>query len=383
MKRITLFTPLFFYSLFVLAQAPCGNISTLDCNQISVNLPIELAFDENNSGILSTGFTMVVEPSSRLASDDAVADTNVPGYAPSLITKDGDGLKITSTKGILFSQLSGIPNSTETNSQMNALGVGFDSPNQTFNINLDLLAPNFQDSNGNTGNAQQAGIYFGLDEDHYAKLVLFKVNGTTVRVQLQVEDIGGTGINEINSVNFSNTNQEITLRMELDPILNVVKGFYTNGNGAEIQVGGSSGSLNIPPLFFDGVVFDGGTSTSSFAGVFTSQRRAPVAETFVTTFKSFSIIGPSSLSNATDVTVFTVENQLNTSVIDSNNHTITLELPAGTDITALTPTIALSPGATIAPLSGTAQDFSAPFEYTVTAEDGNTTQVWTVTVTQE
>ncbi len=52
----------------------------------------------------------------------------------------------------------------------------------------------------------------------------------------------------------------------------------------------------------------------------------------------------------------------------------------GTDVSALTPEITISTGATISPESGQAVDFTNPVEYTVTAEDVTVTKVWTVTV---
>ncbi|SDF01454.1 PKD domain-containing protein, partial [Cellulophaga baltica] len=58
---------------------------------------------------------------------------------------------------------------------------------------------------------------------------------------------------------------------------------------------------------------------------------------------------------------------------------ISLTLPAGTDVTALSPSITHT-GASINPTSGVAQDFTSPVSYTVTAADG-TTQVYSVTVT--
>ena len=48
---------------------------------------------------------------------------------------------------------------------------------------------------------------------------------------------------------------------------------------------------------------------------------------------------------------------------------------------SLIPTITISSAASISPASDTAQDFSAPVTYTVTAEDG-TTKTWTVTLTE-
>ena len=59
---------------------------------------------------------------------------------------------------------------------------------------------------------------------------------------------------------------------------------------------------------------------------------------------------------------------------------ITLELPEGTDLTALVPEITVSQGAVVSPESGVAQDFTSPVTYTVTGADGKT-RVYTVTVT--
>ncbi len=68
--------------------------------------------------------------------------------------------------------------------------------------------------------------------------------------------------------------------------------------------------------------------------------------------------------------------------INEINHTISVLLPAGTSVTSLVPTIAVSEGATISPVSGASRSFSSPVTYTVTAEDGST-QTYTVTVTVE
>ncbi len=66
--------------------------------------------------------------------------------------------------------------------------------------------------------------------------------------------------------------------------------------------------------------------------------------------------------------------------VTASSKTVTLEVPTGTNLSALVPTVTLSDNATVSPLSGVAQNFTAPKTYTVTAQDG-TTQTWTVTVT--
>jgi hypothetical protein len=60
---------------------------------------------------------------------------------------------------------------------------------------------------------------------------------------------------------------------------------------------------------------------------------------------------------------------------------ISLTVPAGTDVTSLVPTIALSDtSSSVSPAAGMPQDFTKPVTYTVTAGDGST-QAYTVTVT--
>ena len=66
-------------------------------------------------------------------------------------------------------------------------------------------------------------------------------------------------------------------------------------------------------------------------------------------------------------------------MINEGAKTIALTVPYGTVVTALVPTI-VHTGASVSPASGTAQNFTSPVAYTVTAEDA-TTAVYTVTVT--
>ncbi len=83
----------------------------------------------------------------------------------------------------------------------------------------------------------------------------------------------------------------------------------------------------------------------------------------------------------TDILSFTLTQQTGPATINTTNHTVSIQVAYGTDLTVLTPSITVSTGATISPASLTARDFTNPLTYTVTALDGTTTQVWTVTVT--
>ena len=83
---------------------------------------------------------------------------------------------------------------------------------------------------------------------------------------------------------------------------------------------------------------------------------------------------------ANDILTFDLEDAALTGVIDTGALTVAIEVANGTNVTALEPVITLSKGASILPNSGSAQDFTAPVEYVVTAADG-TAVTYTVTVT--
>ncbi len=102
---------------------------------------------------------------------------------------------------------------------------------------------------------------------------------------------------------------------------------------------------------------------------------------YAATLNPFITVTPK--STETDIEEFTVSQQVGSSVIDVDGHTVALTVPYGTSVTSLVPTIVLSSGASVVPGSGSAQNFTNTVDYTVTAEDGVTTQVWKVTVTAE
>ncbi len=90
-------------------------------------------------------------------------------------------------------------------------------------------------------------------------------------------------------------------------------------------------------------------------------------------------INGTSISSNANISTFSFTTPSATGTVNTTDHTVSITVPDGTDLSSLTPTITLSQGATISPASGTAQNFSNPVVYTVTAEDAST-QTWTVTV---
>ncbi|MGL4993690.1 MAG: DUF5018 domain-containing protein [Bacteroidales bacterium] len=82
-------------------------------------------------------------------------------------------------------------------------------------------------------------------------------------------------------------------------------------------------------------------------------------------------------SSECDVISFSIPNQRGESIIDCDSGTILVNLLTGSDLTAITPTIRISPFASID--KNDVQDFTNPVVYVVTAEDG-TTKSFTVTI---
>jgi len=67
-------------------------------------------------------------------------------------------------------------------------------------------------------------------------------------------------------------------------------------------------------------------------------------------------------------------------VINTNAKTVLMHVPYGTDVTALNPTVTPSLSATVAPLSGSTNNFTSPVLYTITAENTSYSNVYTATV---
>ena len=92
-------------------------------------------------------------------------------------------------------------------------------------------------------------------------------------------------------------------------------------------------------------------------------------------------------SEEAEILSFEIEHQVAPAVIDSEEGTIEITMPHGTNVTALVATFAISPfaesikvGVTDQVSGTTANDFTEPVVYTVMAEDGETDKDWTVTI---
>ena len=377
------------------AAETCSPISTLPCSDVLVGLPFDLTFDGTEDGLDSTGFTMVDPPSARSNTAQAPAPATptyptVPGFEPSLVTAQGGTLSVQATKGIMF-RFPGTGGSTETNSQLNALGVGVDGGTEGYEVESTVVAPTFP---GAGDNSQQGGVWFGLDEDDYVKLAVVRATATTNKIQMLTE-VGALADPDtryaLNSATFpAGQDVRLLLRVEDTPGAGgTAAAFYSVGAGAPVRLTDaantvSSTALPIPQRFFDGV--EVGDDTARFAGVFTTKRRAAAADNVTVNFADFGVseyvvpnvaptlaaIGNVSATEGVAISPVTVTAQ----DADGDDLTISSDLA----VNGLTLVDNEDGTATLsgAPATGTAA--ASPYQVTVTADDGEATATRTFTV---
>ena len=134
-----------------------------------------------------------------------------------------------------------------------------------------------------TGKYEQAGLYFGNDQDNYVKLVVIS-DPTGTKVQSLLE-LGGVrrssatvGVGDVST-------SQVTLSLVANPFDNTVKGsFRVNG-----VTGKPLGNYIVPgELFsFDAAGIDPNVGTRSFAGIFASHRNATAPTVY--RFDDFSV----------------------------------------------------------------------------------------------
>jgi hypothetical protein len=126
-----------------------------------------------------------------------------------------------------------------------------------------------------------------------------------------------------------------------------------------------------------------GTTTNDF----TSAKTYIVTAQDGTTTQNWTVTVTVSKNNQTDITAFTVPSEIGATTINATDHTIAAKVLAGTNMTNIVATFTLSSSATAkvlttAQVSGTTpNNFTNALTYIITAEDGTTTQNWTVTIT--
>ena len=247
----------------------CTPLSTLPCTDLVVNTatPFVLDFNGTEGGLpdragAGTGFRMADPPSARLTVDGPVSNPAVPGYEPSRLQVLNGRLNVTANRGIAFLTSA---QTLRTNSQLNALGVGVDANARRLSVETTIVSPFMGDK------SQQAGLWYGLNEDNFVKLAV--VNGT---VEMRRE-LNGQSILVAPNPDYATTAvipnlgaSTVRLRFQLDNVAKTIRGFYSINGGAEVQVGGTGFAPAVPGLFAGRTV--GSTPGISFAGIYTTYR---------------------------------------------------------------------------------------------------------------
>ncbi len=208
------------------APAPRGIFEPLERRQLLAALPFHLDFDADAGGILDkdgqgTGFVSI-QP-----------NKNGNQYQPSLIDlQTAGGLLWMTTNGTSTSG----GNARLDNTLVNALQVDFDGTGQVFEIRTRISQGLSDISTG----YEQAGIFFGPDQDNYLKLVaLWHTDDGGSRLEFTDEysdGVGGTYSTVSNGRVFVGSWSEVDtldLRLVANPTTGVVTAWYKLDGAAD------------------------------------------------------------------------------------------------------------------------------------------------------
>ncbi len=244
-----------------------GGCTPIGCDLIKVATPYNLDWRYDSGGILDrkgsgTGFTTLLKKGTG------------DGYIRDLLSMNlsNGTLNLTSTPGAGY---------LAENAQDNMVGVGFDGGTaSTISTTLPGLPA------GLTGKYEQAGLWFGYDQDHFDRMMLVS-SPTGLRFEHVLEVAGKQVSRKVSSITAIASDQTVGLSLRTDPVKHLVTAYYKIGDGGETPLG----AFTAPPEFFsaDAAGIDPRIDTRSFAGIMASQRTATVAPTF--SFSSFSITG--------------------------------------------------------------------------------------------
>jgi uncharacterized repeat protein (TIGR03806 family) len=196
----------------------CGQaavVSTLPCSAWAARAPFVNAFDGSASGLTDragkpTGFTV------------ALASAAGPGYVPAHLELDTDRgeLAVTTASGIA---------QVTNNGQENALGVNIELPRGVFRIDGTIVNPP-----AGSGAYEQAGIWFGISQQNYIKLVLQSApDALVIQALLEENDTPRAPL----YVTVPALPDRVRLSLEIDPLRHEARAFVTIGNAAERLVG--------------------------------------------------------------------------------------------------------------------------------------------------
>ncbi len=236
-------------TLDITVTVSAGPCWPLPCGELKITPPYVLSFDEDHGKLPDgsghgTGFTRVDPPASG------------NGWIPQLLDLDPTAgvLRITTTAGL---------NYLTSNTLDNALTVGIDAPSQISVLETTLVNPP-----RGSGNYEQAGLLWTVDQDNYVKLIVLSTPSDTF-VELTAEVAGQIrSTTRTPFADLSNANVHLTLRA--DPGTLEITGIYRFDEDAPVELG----AVDVTPemFSFDAAGIDPAIGTRTFGGIFASQR---------------------------------------------------------------------------------------------------------------
>jgi uncharacterized repeat protein (TIGR03806 family) len=203
------------------------------------------------------------------------------GYLPENLAVGSGELTITTSAGI--------PQGA-ANTQDNALGVAIPLPNGIFRVETSLLAPPV-----GSGAYEQAGVWFGISQRDYVKLVLMSAPNAIVLQALIEENDIARSIDRLIDLPV----QHVTLSLEINPALREVRAYATGSSGAEQLVAVFS---DVAENWF-GIDAEGNPGAKTFAGIFATHRnRARELDPLVYRFGDFGVQRGVGLPSEPDIT---------------------------------------------------------------------------------
>ncbi|MBT2595494.1 choice-of-anchor D domain-containing protein [Arthrobacter sp. ISL-72] len=240
---------------------------------------VKLGFDGKSGGLQTsvgagTGFTML-QPSS--------ADKSAPYFSPSNLKVSDGNLTILATPGA---------SAGASNSQDNALGIGFTYPSQTLRLSTTIISPAVLDADA------RLGLWFGPNDQNFASLTVAGTGTAGERhVQLRREQndvtepaaVGTMASQDHVSVATTQTllgDSPVRLTLDIDPSDKKLVATYQVGGGSPVAVG----RLDLPTAFIDGSLLSKTAikDVSAFGGVLASQGTLPGTMPLNAVFEEFS-----------------------------------------------------------------------------------------------
>eukprot|EP00898_Chlorokybus_atmophyticus_P000384 jgi/Chlat1/1346/Chrsp119S01758 len=200
------------------------------------------------------------------------------GYVPANLKVAYGRLSITCTSGI---------DDAAKNNQTNKLGYALARPVGPVTLSTAVEQP------GLYGKAyDQAGVWFGLNEDNFAKLIVVSWPTIGYRVQILAEVGGVTVAQTVTTVTGGSlASATITLNLVVNPDASTISGSWSTDDGR---------SNSFPPVGVPAGLWDPSAQTGAtwaYGGIYATQSRDPApAGTVMYKFKNFYATGTAALA---------------------------------------------------------------------------------------